>query len=404
MRMLDSEEAARRLGVKLATLYAYVSRGLISSERSPDGRRSLFAADDVERLARRARGAKQVETRLATVTTSVTQLREDGPAYRGVPATSLVASATFEEVAELLWAAGAGSWDADPGVARVLAGPLGAATSAHDRIRLAVVLASAHDPVRADLRPEAVARAARRTVATVVDALAGPAPEPDATLAGRPAPRAAPAGAPGGTIAERLARRRAPEAPLHLTRAINAILVLLADHELATSTLAVRIAASTRADCYDALLAGLGTIAGPLHGAAGDVARRLLDEADVVGVDRALDETLRRQGAVPGFGHPAYEHGDPRFVALRPYAEALANERQREVLDGVVDRAAAQGLPPPNVDLAIAAVARAAGLVADAAQTLFTVARLAGWVAHYLEELQERPLRFRARAVYAFRP
>lgn len=57
--MLDSEEAARRLGVKLPTLYAYVSRGLIASERSTDGRRSLFAADDVERLARRARAANR---------------------------------------------------------------------------------------------------------------------------------------------------------------------------------------------------------------------------------------------------------------------------------------------------------------------------------------------------------
>lgn len=334
----------------------------------------------------------------------MTQLREDGPAYRGVPATSLVATATFEEVAELLWAAGSGPWEADPRVARLLAGPLGAATSAHDRIRLAVVLASAHNPVRADLRPEAVARAARRTVATVVDALAGPAPEPDSASAARPAPGNPQAGTTGGSIAERLARRRAPEAPLLLTRAINAILVLLADHELATSTLAVRVAASTRADCYDALLAGLGTVAGPLHGAAGDVARRLLDEADGHGVDRALDEALRQQGTIPGFGHGAYEHGDPRFVALRPFADALANERQREVLSGVVDRAAAQGLPPPNVDLAIVAVARAAGLVPDAARTLFTVARLAGWVAHYLEELQERPLRFRARAVYAIRP
>ncbi|HUZ10251.1 MAG TPA: helix-turn-helix domain-containing protein [Acidimicrobiales bacterium] len=93
--MLDSDEAARRLGVKLATLYAYVSRGLLDSHRSPDGRRSLFVLDDVEQLARRARGGRRVETRLATVTTSVTQLREDGPAYRGTPAVALATTASF---------------------------------------------------------------------------------------------------------------------------------------------------------------------------------------------------------------------------------------------------------------------------------------------------------------------
>src|SRR5262245_3377133 len=108
--MLDSEEAARRLGVKLATLYAYVSRGVLTSHPSPDGRRSLFAREDVERLAQRARGGKQVETRLATVTTAITQLRDDGPAYRGIPACELATTRSFEEVAALLWQTAPGAW------------------------------------------------------------------------------------------------------------------------------------------------------------------------------------------------------------------------------------------------------------------------------------------------------
>jgi len=107
---LDSEEAARRLGVKLPTLYAYVSRGLLASHRAPDARRSLFDVDDVERLARRARGGRRVETRLATVVTAVTQLRPDGPAYRGVPAIELARRASCEEVAELLMASGPLDW------------------------------------------------------------------------------------------------------------------------------------------------------------------------------------------------------------------------------------------------------------------------------------------------------
>jgi citrate synthase len=78
-RMLPSEEAARRLGVKVTTLYAYVSRGLLVSHSEPGGRRSLFDLSDIERLAARQRGGRVVESRLATITTGVTQLREDGP-------------------------------------------------------------------------------------------------------------------------------------------------------------------------------------------------------------------------------------------------------------------------------------------------------------------------------------
>jgi hypothetical protein len=101
--MLESDEAARRLGVKVTTLYAYVSRGLLISHPAASGRRSLFDMDEVERLARRSRQGKAVETRMATVTTGITQLADDGPIYRGRRATELATDASFEEVAEWLW-------------------------------------------------------------------------------------------------------------------------------------------------------------------------------------------------------------------------------------------------------------------------------------------------------------
>src|SRR5271169_1770623 len=102
--MLTTEEAARRLGVKVPTLYAYVSRGLLESHRDPSRRGSLFDLAAIEGLAARSRGGRQTATRLATITTAVTQLDQElGPIYRGRPATDLAATAGFEEVAELLW-------------------------------------------------------------------------------------------------------------------------------------------------------------------------------------------------------------------------------------------------------------------------------------------------------------
>ena len=183
--------------------------------------------------------------------------------------------------------------------------------------------------------------------------------------------------------------------------AVNAALVLMADHELATSTVAVRVAASVRSDPYDALLAGLATLAGPLHGGASQQAYEMLVVAERDGVSRALNDVLREQGRLPGFGHSVYKSGDPRFGALLALAEPLLGDERRAIVHEVRALAAAHDVPLPNCDLALAALSWGTGMPPDAGRTIFAVARVAGWAAHYMEELTERPLRFRARAVYS---
>jgi len=408
--MLESEEAARRLGVKLSTLYAYVSRGLLPSHRTPDSRRSLFDAGDVEALARRARGGRSTESRLATVTTAVTQLGPAGPVYRGTPAVDLATTVPYEEAAELLWQADPPSplgWRSAP-----LATPPPTALGASDRLRWAVLMAGSADPLRSDLRPQSVVAAARRLVATMVSVLARPEHPRPPPVAGA-APRgpdeefalelAGRAPQPG-TLARALTARLSPAPSTALVRAVNAALILLADHELATSTVAVRVAASTRADLYDATMAGLAVVAGPLHGGASQLAHTLLRDAERLGPERALDDTLRWQRHLPGFGHTVYQEADPRGIVLRELVEPLASPEQRRVLEAVLALAAQRSVPGPNIDLALAALTIAGAMPEDAGRTIFAVARVAGWTAHYLEELGERPLRYRARAVYAARP
>jgi citrate synthase len=82
-------------------------------------------------------------------------------------------------------------------------------------------------------------------------------------------------------------------------------------------------------------------------------------------------------------------------------AEPLLRDEQRAVLHEVIALAAAHDVPLPNCDLALAALSWGTGMPPDTGRTLFAVARVAGWAAHYLEELNERPVRFRARAVYS---
>src|SRR6516225_895043 len=100
---LTASEAARRLGVKPATVYAYVSRGVLSRVRAPDGRGSLFGAEEVEQLARRGRPRRPAGVADITVESAITEITADSLRFRGLDATRLAVSRTFEEVAELLW-------------------------------------------------------------------------------------------------------------------------------------------------------------------------------------------------------------------------------------------------------------------------------------------------------------
>jgi citrate synthase len=399
--MVDAEQAARRLGVRTATLYAYVSRGRLTSHRAPDGRRSLFDLAEVEGLARRSRAGRRVESRLATVTTSVTHLTDHGPVYRGTAAVDLAGTSGFEDVAEHLWGGGPGG----PWEPAVLPGPfVPPGLTTPDALRWAVLAAGATDPMRSDLRPLSVVRAARRLIATMVDKVPPPGvPPPGVPPPGVPPPGVPP---PGASVAARLASRLASPDRSHgsLVESVNAALVMLADHELATSTVAVRVAASTRADLYDAVTAGLATLAGPLHGGASREVHTLLVAVEREGLEAAVDRTLRTRGRLPGFGHSVYRTGDPRVPPLLDRVTAMASPGRRETIDRLLSLAVEHAVPAPNVDFALGALAWSQGLPDDAGRTLFSVARVAGWTAHYLEEIDERPVRFRARAVYAAAP
>jgi citrate synthase len=206
-------------------------------------------------------------------------------------------------------------------------------------------------------------------------------------------------------IAERLwsklcERRAAPE----LLRALSAALVLLADHELAASTLAARTAASVRADPYAVVGTGLGAMSGALHGGASLGAEALIAAASgPADVPLVVGELLRRGEKVPGFGHFIYRGGDPRAILLLGLVRRAApRSGQLAVADAVLAEVRQKSLPEPNIDFAIATLARVAGMVRGAGEAIFAVARTAGWIAHALEAYEgDGPLR--PRAVYTGR-
>ena len=375
--MLTAADAARRLGVKPQTLYAYVSRGMLTRHRAEDGRRSLFERAEIERLAARSRRGGRAAGLEVIVDTSITRIDpEGGLYYRGQDATKLARERSFEEVAELLWDSEEepSSWTGPP-----FNGETGRLV---DRIRVTVALAAAADPLRNDLRPPAVRHTARSLIAAMVDGLPRVSEPVDASIAAR--------------VWSRVHDQPPSEHRLH---ALNAALVLLADHELAISALSARVAASAWADPYLVVLAGLSALGGPLHGGAPGAIERLLASIRTPNdVPAVLGERLATGAPLPGFGHAIYRGRDPRADTLIELLREAEPERL-PILEEVLRLATRHDGPKPNVDLALAALSDAFGFTPGAAEAIFAVARSAGFIAHALEEYPYR-LRFRARAAY----
>ena len=421
---LTAAEAARRLGVKPATLYAYVSRGVLTRSRAADGRASLFSADEVDRLARRGRPRRPAGALEITVESAITEITADSLRFRGLDAIRLAVSRTFEEVAELLWTGelrpAAEPWRARPAAltaGRAAQAALPAGALPLERLQVIVPAMAATDPLRLQLDQSAVLVAGRNIVAGMVDCLppaAGPgqplsdgaartAEPPDAAARTAEPPDAASRGGPiAGRLWDRLCGHRASPG---LLRATSAALVLLADHELAASTLAARAAASVRADPYAVVGTGLGAVSGALHGGASLGAEALIGAASGPDdVPRVVAELLRRGEKVPGFGHFVYRGGDPRATVLLDLVRRAAPKSgQLAVAEAVLAEVRHKSLPEPNIDFALATLARVAGMVRGAGEAIFAVARTAGWVAHALEAYSG-PGPLRPRAVYTGRP
>lgn len=401
---LTSAEAAARLGVKRETLYAYVSRGLLDRTLSLDGRTSLFDARQVDELRRTRRRSAKGELR-TVITTAITELDEEGHRYRGVPIQAL-AGARFEAVADWLWQDPGGPSHDVPGpsspsiqhdrwaapdhlvaAVRTAVDALPPDTPTLDRVRVAVAVASALDPMRHRPLPTAHARAGRAMIIAMTAAL-GPS---DRQLR------------PDDGIADLVARALFADTPLTPAQrnAVDLVLVLLADHGLAASTFAARIAASVRADPYSIVAAGLGSVGGLLHGAASLGVHRLFVEAAAVGVEQAIGAQLASGERCPGVGHTIYRSVDPREVLLTDaLVTAWAGHPQVDTVGELRSQLAQHLDLVVNVDFSIGALSWLAGAPETTGEALFAVARVVGWIAHGIEEFGERPVRFRPAARY----
>jgi citrate synthase len=182
-----------------------------------------------------------------------------------------------------------------------------------------------------------------------------------------------------------------------MSRAFDSSLVLYAEHELNASTFSARVTVSTLSDLHSGIVAAIGALKGPLHGGANEEAWRLLEgvgspENAAAWVDRAL----ARHERIMGFGHRVYKHGDPRAAILKVHCAELAREvgddrweRTAEPIEqAVVSR---KGLAP-NVDWPSARLYHYMGLDVGLYTPIFAMARVAGWAAHCIEQVDHNRL------------
>jgi citrate synthase len=345
---------------------------------------------------------------LADVVAAATALSDiDGRigrlSYRGYDIDQLADAATFEEIAFLLQrgapptAAELAQYHAEILAGRVLGELVSAdlpkvvhSQEPMEALRTLVSLASAGDPDKDSNAPGAnLRKAARLTAQQPVLVAAYEAarngrdvPEPDPRL-----------GLAGNFLLQVTGQRPTPRS----AEILDTCLVLHADHTMNASTFAARVCAATLSDMHSAVVAALGTLKGPLHGGANEQVMRTLEEiaknAEQDPVQAAGSEVAARLGRgekIMGFGHRVYKVEDPRATHLRVMAAELAQaagddtyyRMSRRIEETVL---AHKGLFP-NVDFFAATVYHYLGIPTDLFTPVFSVARMAGWTAHVIEQ------------------
>lgn len=385
-KFITADAAAAELGISRATLYAYVSRGLVqTSGTADDPRRRLYSVHDIEALKKRKSmgrkpkeaAAQALDWGLPVLTSSITHIADGHLAYRGQDAVELAESAALEDVARLLWQCG----EFDP-------------------FEDAKAQPNAWEPELLALTQLLPLTERCQTLLPFLDAGRMTAwkrdnrrlwPSASALLRG---------------LAAASVNAQSSIKPLHLFLAehwgvedkeadlIRRALVLLADHELNASAFAVRVVASTGASLGACLNAGLSALSGPMHGGMTSLVELLFDELERVGsAEQVVEERLRRGDSIPAFHHPLYPKGDPRAAALLPHlpADPLRDDLLRVMLETAGQL--------PTCDVALVALRRSLRLPRGSALALFAIARTVGWIAHALEQRQDEKL-IRPRARY----
>jgi citrate synthase len=193
-------------------------------------------------------------------------------------------------------------------------------------------------------------------------------------------------------------------------KVLDACLVLHAEHTMNASTFSARVTGSTLASPYATIASAIGTLTGPLHGGANEEVLDMLEEIGTQANVRAwVDHAIANKKKIMGFGHRVYKVKDPRATVLQELAENVFADTGRPAqyemaLD--MEQVMAERLGPkgiyPNVDFYSGIIYEALGIPRDLFTPVFAIARVVGWLSHWLEQLHNNRI-FRPEQVYVGR-
>jgi citrate synthase len=387
------EQALALLGVKASTLYTYVSRGLIRSLAVEGSKRRMFSRADLELLRGRSEAHAGVVARAQgtmrygepVINSQITEINDDGPCYRGHAAVDLArAGRSFEAICHLLWQGALPDYDMrwefrPPHVSPdTLVDALRLPLPPADVFKLfAAVIIGLGSPTAGltEIDEGWTIPAAQQIIQT----LAG--------CCGMLSPRRRFFNPMGRSIASAIAQSLGADDNDVTEHAINAALVLCADLELAPGTFAARIAASAGADIYNCIVAGMGSHAGTLTSRGCEMAEELFQLGDRSSLKRKLDLIKVRGRRIYGFNHAIFPAGDPRAIAMIEIAKMLTpRSKQADHAFWLLEQTASQCNAYPGVGIGLVVLAIALGLPRRSAAAIWLIGRVAGQVAHVLEQ------------------
>jgi len=200
-----------------------------------------------------------------------------------------------------------------------------------------------------------------------------------------------------------------------IVKIFDVCLILHADHSFNASTFACREVASTQADMYASILAGLAALSGPLHGGANERVMEMLEKLkEEKNIEGWVKHQLDKKEKIMGMGHAVYKTTDPRAAILKVFLKKLEKKLRKsdiyrlseEIEDAAVKIFESKGKTgiKPNVDFYSAPVYNLMGLPKDLYTPIFAVSRISGWCAHIIEEkfglAQEKPALYRPSSDY----
>jgi citrate synthase len=401
---VTAAEAMKILNVRQQTLYAYVSRGLIRSVGQSGHKERLYWRDDLKRLesrslARHGHGAVAASAMNfgePIIPTSVTEITPEGPRYRGRLATDLArARIPFEAVAQLLWTGMLNEtvfeleWPKRKPCYELnshieASWQMGSGNLLDMFSIVTLYLANGM---------QSAARRSKRPTNEPVDLdMASAGIEIIQTLVGccglmSPVSRFKPMEI-GHSVAQGILSSLGIESTEINCESIDALLILLADHELSPATVATRVSASTGCTLHRCVVSGIAASTGSLTGQLYDRVEEFFDSASTMqALMRRADTLLERGVAIPGFGHPIYPKGDPRARYMLDLARRRNdNSRQMNAIYQFVDQVSKEHGLLPRQEFGTVVLTRAMGLPRRTSGAISAIARVAGWLAHVQEQ------------------